>query len=66
VALARVEGDDAFVGRALDHRACAEMFRRPGDAPPLLDVPLSSLGMGAAPPTLTLTVSTVTALVSLR
>lgn len=43
VALARAEGDDAFVGRALDHLACAEMFRRPGDAPPLLDEALVRL-----------------------
>jgi len=33
---------------------------------PLLDVPLSSLGMGAAPPTLTLTVSNFTAWVALE
>lgn len=43
VALARGQGDDGFVGRALDHRACAEMFRRPGDAPPLLTEALELL-----------------------
>jgi predicted ATPase len=36
VTLARAAGDPALLGRALDHRACAEMFRSPAAALPLL------------------------------
>jgi tetratricopeptide (TPR) repeat protein len=37
VSLARTAGDEALLGRALDHRACAEMLRHPAAAVPLLE-----------------------------
>ncbi|MCK6571208.1 tetratricopeptide repeat protein [Myxococcota bacterium] len=37
VAQARTAGDEALLGRALDHRACAEMLRHPAAAVPLLE-----------------------------
>ena len=43
VACARALGDVRWTGRTLDHLACAEMYHRPGAAPPLLEEALTLL-----------------------